>query len=67
MWPRTAYVAPSGVQGTGVVFVFLTWNATGSDVTFTDLPAAPPGAARATAAMAALTTQMKVRRKTARC
>jgi hypothetical protein len=44
------YVAPSLVHGTAVVFVFLTWNATGSDFTVTALEVAADGTQRATAA-----------------
>jgi hypothetical protein len=50
MWPRTVYVAPSGVHGTVVVFVFFTWKVTGCDVTFTALPTAAEGRHRTTAA-----------------
>ena len=40
------YVAPSGVHGDAVVFVFLTLKATGSDVTLTALAAAAATARR---------------------
>jgi hypothetical protein len=54
MWPRTVYVAPSGVHGAIAVLVFFTWNATGKDATLTDFASAePPSAASSSAAVSA--------------
>ena len=53
------YVAPSGVHpGAAVVFVFLTWKATGSDVTLTALAAADGAQATTAARRAAHATRM---------
>jgi hypothetical protein len=57
------YVAPSGVHGTEVVFVFATWNETGTEATFTAAPAEAAMSAAA-ASEAAHTAPMIASRET---